>query len=195
MTRVMCNHCERPKKTCICRYFSPTVNHINVIVLQHPTEVKQSKGSLPMLKHSLSHCTVYVGEDFTDNQALIAQVNAQINEIAVLYPSENAQVLRESQSANTESNRLLKTLIILDGTWKKAYKIFQLNPFLHQLSHVKLADDINSLYSVRKTKKSGALSTLEACCHALSCLEGDNKKYQTLLNNFIEFNEMHLAFR
>lgn len=195
MSRILCKHCERPEKTCICRYFSSTANSVNVIVLQHPSEVKQSKGSLPILKHSLQNCTVYVGEDFSQNEHLNNVLNTHRNEIALLYPSDNAKELKQFSGINSELNVKLNYLIVLDGTWKKAYKLFQLNSFLHQITHVKLPNALESLYQIRKTNKLGALSTLEACCHALSCLEGDELKYQKILNNFVEFNEMQLAFR
>lgn len=195
MTRAICNHCERPIKTCICCYFTQTANKVNIIVLQHPSEVKQTKGSVALLKHSLSNCTVFVGEDFTEHQQLQTLIKLYADDLALLYPSEDAEELTGSNYVLGRSNKPLSTLIVLDGTWKKAYKLFQLNPFLHQLTHVKLANNVESLYAVRKTNKVGGLSTLEACCHALACLEGDDNKYQKLLKNFVEFNEMQLAFR
>ena len=194
MTRAYCLKCERPEKSCICHLVTPVDNDIHVVILQHPLEVKQSKGSVTLLHQSLKSSQVIVGENFNDNlevQLLLKQYDQQC---AVLYPCDDATVLRED---NSDINPP-KCLFILDGTWKKAYKMFMSNIWLQQLPHFTLANDIVGQYQIRKTTKKNALSSLEACCYALSVLEHQQSRasrYQPLLTAFVAFNHFQLSFK
>ncbi len=204
MSRALCQQCQRPEKACICAFSVPIDNHIHVLVLQHPSEVKQSKGTVSLLQQSLTNYQVLVGERFEKSQELTKILARYGNHIALLYPSEQAIALRLPSLTTSKNNRLvdrlenqlveIKCIIILDGTWKKAYRMFMLNTFLHDLTHIVLPQGIKSLYQIRKTKKDNALSSLEACCHALTCLEANPTKYQPLLNSFVKFNQFQQSF-
>ncbi|MGB1262761.1 MAG: tRNA-uridine aminocarboxypropyltransferase [Cognaticolwellia sp.] len=204
MSRVLCQQCQKPEKGCICVFSVSIGNHIRVVVLQHPSEVKQSKGTVALLQQSLANCQVLVGENFADCQILTQLLAHYDNKIALLYPSEQAVTVDFSSSNHAENVRRtplqdsqlneIECIIVLDGTWKKAYRMFMLNPCLHNIAHIVLPQGIESLYQIRKTKKENALSSLEACCHALARLENNREKYQVLLNNFVKFNQFQQSF-
>ena len=208
MSRALCLQCQRPIKACICAFTTKIDNQIPVVVLQHPSEVKQSKGTVRLLQQSLVNCQVIVGEDFGQCQELSKIIKRYGDNIALLYPSEQAREVdfltpdiaevncspehEKNKRCNLECN--ISCIIILDGTWKKAYRMFMLNLQLHMMNHIVLPQGIPSLYQIRKTKKDNALSSLEACCHALARLENSPEKYQELLNNFVKFNEFQHSF-
>lgn len=215
MSRLYCVTCLRPVSSCICHLFSNVDNHINVVILQHPSEVQQSKGSVTLLANSLNNCQVLVGEHFDEHQEFLTLVEKYQSHLYLLYPGENAQSISEftpfvksggvkingtdSQRINTEpmnpkNQHQVKCLVLLDGTWKKAYRMFMVNKCLKNLPTLMLPTDIDSHYRIRKVDKVGALSSLEACCHALSMLEQQPNKYQVIVNNFIKFNEFQLSF-
>lgn len=193
MTRAYCLQCERPEKSCLCHLVTLVDNDIHIVILQHPLEVKQSKGSVTLLHQSLKNSQVIVGENFTDNIEVQRLLEHYHQQCAVLYPANDAVVL----SVNNSNITTPKCLFILDGTWKKAYKMFMSNTWLQQLPHFTLENDIVGQYRIRKTTKKHALSSLEACCYALSVLEhqrdGENK-YQAVLASFVEFNHFQLSF-
>lgn len=193
MTRAYCLQCQRPTKACICHLVSLVDNEIHVVVLQHPLEVKQSKGSVTLLHLSLKNSQVIVGENFNDNDEIKLILERYNQQCAVLYPSEKAMVLSDERG----DVPAVKCLFIIDGTWKKAYKMFMSNDWLQQLPHFTLSGDIVGQYQIRKTAKKNALSSLEACCYALSVLEQQSdakNKYQPLLTNFVAFNQFQLSF-
>lgn len=200
MSRVYCQQCHRPEKACICAFSVHINNHIHVVILQHPSEIKQSKGTVSLLHQSLMHCEVIVGENFTDNNIFTTLLSYYGDNIALLFPSEDAIEInfsshnRASITAETCDNKHIECIIILDGTWKKAYKMFMVNPCLHKVKHLVLPEGIESLYHIRKTKKNNALSSLEACCYALARLEDNEKKYQPMLEGFIKFNQFQHSF-
>jgi DTW domain-containing protein YfiP len=213
----MCTNCHRPSKACICSFIIKTDNATAVLILQHPSEVKQSKGTVALLQRSLTCCQVIIGEDFSENFELNKLLSN--HQVILLFPSEQAQELSEKFNFDEPINRADKSkkkplLVILDGTWKKAYKMFMLSKNLHALRQVCLPNVLanNGKYLIRKVSRKNALSSLEATCYALALLEGElnnclsinlDKKissincgrYQPILNKFSQFNEFQLSFR
>lgn len=195
MKRAYCAKCERPIVTCICHCISRVNNDVHVIILQHPSEVKQAKGTVTLLSQSLTNIDLFIGEDFTKNENLQNLISYYDNEVALLYPSDKAKIITSDCNSDIQTNvHKLRCLIVLDGTWKKAFKLYMSNPFLQGLPHCALPDNMECLYQVRKTEKVGALSTLEATCHALSFLEQNSDKYTPIFEGFLAFNELLLSF-
>lgn len=217
MSRILCSRCHRPEKACICAFTAETTNDIHVVILQHPSEVTQTKGTVALLAKSLQSCQVLVGEVFDDNPCFL-QVMAQYHAV-LLYPGEQAHIIhrnllvkfteREKNHDNSQLNDKVKPLclVILDGTWKKAYRMFMLSTKLQQLPQICLPEYLANAgqYHIRKVAKKNALSSLEASCYALALLEAASDfdditpnnagKYQPLLNKFQKFNQFQLSFR
>ncbi len=217
MSRILCHVCQRPEKACICSFTCEVNNDIHVVILQHPSEVKQTKGTVALLANSLLHCQVIVGENFSQDEQL-AQV-LENHQAMLLYPSDDALVLSEQAIVLPKENTTKPPcIIILDGTWKKAYRMFMLSKNLHNLMHICLPESLASAgkYLIRKVAKKNALSSLEACCYALALLEKELKSraniatlsqtesanvtednagnYQELLIKFAQFNQFQLSF-
>ncbi|CAM8947945.1 unnamed protein product [Rhodiola kirilowii] len=64
-----------------------------------------------------------------------------------------------------------KNLIVLDGTWAKATRMYNENPWFKALPHLKLELDKSSLYGeVRTQPKKKCLSTIESIVYALKAV-------------------------
>jgi len=114
-------------------------------------------------------------------------------QLLLLYPTPDAQPL------TTEFIQKLKkpvTLIVPDGTWRQAAKVFRRERVLkEQTIPVSLPPDaVESDYLLRRMDKPGALCTLEAIAHAMGILEGEDIK-QDLLELFNLVNLRTLATR
>ncbi|MBL4900517.1 MAG: DTW domain-containing protein [Colwellia sp.] len=195
MSRILCKQCQRPVKACICNFICKIDNPTAVLVLQHPSEVKQTKGTVALLSRSLGHCQVLVGEDFSQHGGLNRLL--ENHQALLLYPSAQSQVLsyaNELEAAlisHDKKSQQPKLLIILDGTWKKSYRMFMLSSNLQALKQVCLPDSLanNGQYLIRKVAKKNALSSLEACCFALALLE-DEISENNLSVNKLEGNRL-----
>ncbi|KAK9673922.1 hypothetical protein RND81_12G198800 [Saponaria officinalis] len=88
---------------------------------------------------------------------------------ALLFPSENAVAVDAIDFQ-------VKNLIVLDGTWSKAKRMYLENPWLRILPSVRLDVEKLSLFSeVRRQPKPGYLSTIESIVYALKALgEAEN---------------------
>lgn len=97
---------------------------------------------------------------------------------ALLFPSEKSIGL---EAVDFE----VKHLLVLDGTWAKAKRIYHENPWLKLLPHLKLETVKESLYSeVRHQPKAGCLSTIESIVWALKELGDDIEGLDNLLDVF-----------
>lgn len=166
-SRAFCPDCDFLKSRCLCETLKSIPNSTHLIVLQHPTETKHPLNTVRIMKKSFKEMTVLIGEDFSTNLLLNTFLCDQENECAVLYPEENSEVLNEENL----SLKKITHLILIDGTWRKAKKIFLLSKNLHILPTLKLDPKDLSEYKIRKAPSEESLSTLEASVEALRILE------------------------
>lgn len=167
-SRSFCTECDFLKSRCLCDTLKVIPNNVHLIVLQHPSETKHPLNTVRIMKKSFKEMTVMIGEDFSADLRLNTLLSEPDNSCALLYPGEEAVVL-----SNTESHKKITHLILLDGTWRKAKKIFMLSQNLHTLPSIKLALETTSDYRIRKAPSDQSLSTLEAAASALNFLEPD----------------------
>jgi len=166
MPRPYCQHCQYPTATCICASIAPVSTGLKIDILQHPSEQNAAKNTARLARLCVSSLDIWPGEspeDFTEVRASIAQSKVQP---IVLYPSELAQPLTALKRRTPANTRV----ILLDGTWRKAYKIWQLNPWLWDFTHVKLSQQTGR-YRIRKAPGAGQLSTLEALTYCIQALD------------------------
>jgi DTW domain-containing protein YfiP len=183
----------------------PVAHVVEVLILQHPLEVAQAKGSACLLHLSLPHSRLVTGEVF-ELQACLAQMDAALavgmspKRNILLYPSSEAGQTNGMPtppplvSAGLQESSQLR-LIVLDGTWRKSRKMLCLNPPLQQLPRLSLQGLPASQYLIRKAHRPGQLSTLEATCAALAQLEGDPDRFVPLLNAFDGFVAQQSGYR
>lgn len=99
----------------------------------------------------------------------------------LLFPSEKAVSIEDLEGSNFE----VKNLIVLDGTWRKAKRMYYENPWLKFLPHLKLDVNKMSLYSeVRKQPKAGYLSTIESIIYAMKAVGDRSEGLDNLLDVF-----------
>ena len=187
--RALCAHCQRPVRGCLCGWITPTVNCVPLCVLQHPLEHGHAKGSLPLLRLSLSQCTVEIAEVFNAEQ----QARWQQPGTWLLYPGDATADVAPGPSPGS-----VLQLVLLDGSWRKTRKLLHLNPTLQQLPRFALTAPPSSRYGIRKAQQPDQRSTLEAACLALAALEQRPAHYEPLLqafSNWVQAQAVHNTVR
>ncbi|MGR5068541.1 MULTISPECIES: tRNA-uridine aminocarboxypropyltransferase [Vibrio] len=185
-----CSQCGKSRKACICQWIVPLASEAELIILQHISEVHRPLGTARILKLSLNYCTCLIGEDFSENSTLNELLADEAYCHVILYPSEHSLCLSAFGCEQHDDKKV--RLILLDGTWKKAYKMWQLSTNLHGLPTVKLPENLQGHYTIRKAPSENSLSTVEAGYHALSLLEPE-KDFTPLLNVFEKMIEFQIA--
>ena len=174
-----CSQCGKARKACICDNIVALDSQVELIILQHPTEEHRPMGTARILSLSLVNSRLLVGEDFREHGELNQLLAEPDVEHFVLYPSDVS--LSAADVALPVEKKI--RIILLDGTWKKAFKMWQLNTQLHHLPCLHLPENLKGNYRIRKAPNENALSTVEAGFHVLSMMQPE-KDFSPLLDAF-----------
>ncbi|WP_257287252.1 MULTISPECIES: tRNA-uridine aminocarboxypropyltransferase [unclassified Endozoicomonas] len=178
MARAQCQRCERPLQFCICQDLQLEQACCELLILQHPDEVKHPLNTARILKLGIKNCKILVGEDFNENPHL--KILLENKKGCLLFPGDGALQSSEYQKIHG----LPDVCILLDGTWRKARKILHLNPQLQSLPWISLSENLESSYRIRKTPHQSALSTVEAAVCLMRVFSGDPRVHQNCLDSF-----------
>ena len=211
--RARCVSCQRPLSSCLCCWICPTAQALSVLVLQHPAERAQAKGSVRLLQLSLQPCQVEVGEYF-DPVALAGWLAAPGNAAPAalklplplplpLQPPPRSLLLYPVEPGDPAATVLTLPLadlarwrlVLLDGTWRQTRQLLRLNPLLQVLPRWALPAPPPSRYAIRRAQRPEQRSTLEAACLALAALQGDAERFAPLLAAFDGWVAAELARR
>ncbi|MBU2897983.1 tRNA-uridine aminocarboxypropyltransferase [Vibrio hepatarius] len=187
-----CLKCGKSTKACICQWIDNLAPSVGLIILQHPTEAKKPMGTAKILKLSLASSYLFQGENFTQHEEFNRLLSDNDYQHFVLYPSDSSLSFSKVRQAIAYQKKV--RIILLDGTWKKAYKIWQLSKNLKDLPMIHLPKDLKGNYRIRKAPSDNNLSTVEAGYHVLSLLEPE-RDFSALLETFnrmIDFQIKHM---
>ena len=179
--RALCLRCARPQRNCICALAQRVECATEVLILQHPLEVHEAKGTARLLHLCLPRSRIEVGERFEAQQLgqwlqRDGQGKTALSHALLLYPESPHDAALPLQPAPPLPADWLQApqqlrLVVIDGTWRKSRKMLYLNPLLQQLPRLALHDLPASRYAIRRAHRPGQLSTLEATCCALAQLQ------------------------
>lgn len=194
--RARCPTCLRAVSSCICRWIAPVAHAVDVLILQHPLEVHNAKGSARLLHLSLPNSRMLTGEQFAPD--ILAELLTDKHTV-LLYPdTPGDRSLGIAPPPALDPAILLDParlrLVVLDATWRKSRKMLYLNPSLQQLPRLPLRDTPASHYLIRKAHAPDQLSTLEATCYALMQLEQDASRFVPLITAFDGFVAQQLSY-
>ncbi|UPW18450.1 DTW domain-containing protein [Agarivorans sp. TSD2052] len=187
MSRPRCQRCLRPVSHCLCPHIPNCEHRHSVLILQHPSEQKNAKGTAYLASLALNKAQLVIGETPADFNEICQAVTANPQQYWLIFPSETSQAIEQQRPLTEANNRpacpLPITLIFLDGTWRKALKLWHLNPWLTQIAQFHFANAPAGQYRIRKTRIDQGLSTIEAIAYTLQQIEDFNP---TPLRNVLE---------
>ena len=194
--RERCATCLRAQSGCICQWVRPLPHQVEILLLQHPLEVHNAKGSARLLHLSLPNSRLVAGEAFAAGE-LDALLAGKHN--VLLYPdTPGDRSLGIAPPPALDASLLLDPaglrLVVLDATWRKSRKMLYLNPALQRLPRLPLRDTPPSHYLIRKAHAPDQLSTLEATCYALMQLEEEAARFVPLITAFDGFVAQQLSY-
>lgn len=167
--RPCCDTCLFLLEQCVCRWLSPLSTSLQVLIVQHPKEAKHAKNTVPLLCLALPQVKCI---DFTDKESLIQALSQRdFSKWRLIFPCEEAVAI---ESLEYESPSKVEGVILLDGTWRKAKKMYLTEPLLHKFGAVSFAVPPVCQYTIRKSPNEQALSTLEACAYAVEQITGQS---------------------
>ena len=204
--RSRCPRCLRPDATCLCPAVRSVASQVQVLILMHPQEEHQAKGTARLLHLCLPASRLAVGETFAAQElARLLQepwcdADARAPRHAMLlYPPTPPDAQHPMPTPPPMPPDWLCTperlrLVLLDGTWRQARALLRDNPLLQRLPRWGLPMLAAPRYAIRRAHRPEQRSTLEAACAALGLLEGRPAFYAPLLDRFSAWVAAEQAF-
>ena len=185
--RRVCEKCWRPEVVCYCRHVKQIPTQTRVVILQHPRERDVPINTARIAALCLPSSELHVGVKFGGTKALASAVSDPARPPILLYPAPDAVDIEAHPPDGP------RTLIVLDGTWWQASKLWKENPELHAIPRYAFRPAAPSDYRIRKEPQEDYVSTLEALAHVLGVLEHDKEKMSALLVPFRAMVDAQLA--
>jgi DTW domain-containing protein YfiP len=186
--RKVCAACSRPSVVCLCSAIAVKSTRTRVVILQHPRESDVPINTARLVELQLERAERHVAIKLDEVPALRARLSDPQAPAILLYPGEGARDLAEHPPAGAV------TLVVLDGTWWQAKKLFQQNPELAELPRYSLSPSAPSRYRIRREPALHCVSTIEAIGEALALLEPNGFDREALLQPFDAMVEHQLHY-
>lgn len=198
--RTICARCGYPQSTCLCAWIHPIETPLNIIILQHPKEAKHAKNTVRLLALGLNNVTVLQGETPGDWKELVKDLTYKPQNYSLFYPHEQSSPFESLSSPQHVAQYfpVNHNLIFIDASWRKALKIWHLNPWLQLCSSWHFCNPPDNQYHIRHTTQKCSLSTLESVAYVLEHTHNINcKPLRTLFSQMqqkcFRDNHSHLS--
>ena len=174
--RATCPDCLRAACVCVCaclrRPGVPLTAAVQLLILQHPREQREAKGTARLLHQAVAGSQLLVGAAWPEPLPAVGNVGLARRDL-LLYPATPGDAalpapppLDAAWLAAPETLRL----VVIDGTWRKSRRMLYDSPALQCLPRLALLAPPPSRYRIRRARGEGQLSTFEAALHALAQL-------------------------
>ena len=154
---------------CLCAHITVVKNKIPILVLQHPKEAKHALNTIHIAAQCVQKIDVRQFPICDDTCAFWSQ------DAALLYPNHQSIPLPVDHKG---------PILILDGTWPKAQSMRLSIPSLRNKLCYHIPSHPRGEYTIRKSKRENALSSIEAIAAALEYLEQSPNRYNVLRKAF-----------
>ncbi len=173
---------------CLCETIVRRATRTRVVILQHPRESDVPINTARLVELQLEGAELHVAVTLDEAPALRARLHDPEAPAILLYPGEGARDLSSLEAQGPV------TLVVLDGTWWQARKLFRQNPELAQLPCYGLSPSSPSRYRIRREPALHCISTIEAVAEALALPEPGGFDRESLLRPFDAMVEHQLHY-
>lgn len=185
--RPVCVRCLRAACVCAClrQPGVPVRCAVELLILQHPREQREAKGTARLLHLAVSGSRLLVGERWPGPPP------GDLRRELLLYPPTPGDAALPATPAIDpawlQSPPSIR-LVVLDGTWRKSRRMLYDSPWLQGLPRFSLDAPPPSRYApIRRARGQGQRSTFEAALLALQALEAEPRALDALWPVFDAF--------
>lgn len=173
---------------CLCQTIERRATRTRIVILQHPRESDVAINTARLVELQLERAELHVAVTLDEAPSFRARLRDPEAPAILLYPGDDARDLSSLELAGPV------TLVVLDGTWWQARKLFRQNPELAQLPRYGLSPSAPSRYRIRREPALHCISTIEAVGEALALLEPGGFDREALLRPFDAMVEHQLHY-
>lgn len=159
-----CKRCWIREEFCLCPWVPTVRPRTRLVLVRHEREAFKSTGTARIAQLALPDAALLdYGEDPGPARDAL---RGQLEGAALLFPPSTGE-------AFVAAHPPLRTLVVLDGTWRQARRMLKRLPELSALPRLVLPQKSEPPLRLRESSAPGARSTLEAVADALELLEGE----------------------
>jgi len=194
-----CQECQLSQPACLCSWRRSMRADLDIVLLMHDQEILKPTNTGRLIADCFPENSFAFQWARTEpEQALLDIIQDSTRQCFILFPGEFRDERTVYQSPDSETLSTLcegktPTIILLDGTWKQARKMF-LSKWLLTLPTLSLEPGSLANYALRNAPKAHQLSTAEAGIMVLNAF-GQNQQAHLLARYFDLFNHHYRAVR
>jgi DTW domain-containing protein YfiP len=163
-----CIDCFMLKALCVCAELSPLDVQTKLILVMHCKENNMTTNTGRLAVRKLKNSKLYL-RGARDQPFELSKDQLDLDNTFVLFPSSASQVLTPEWVIGRKKPI---TLIVPDGSWSQATRMYRRDKVLNSLPTVTLISQGESQYQLRKINEATRVCTLEAIARAFEILEG-----------------------
>lgn len=163
-----CNKCRLPQITCICNKIKCIETKAKFIILTNEKEVYRNTNTANLLKISTPESTeIIIWERGKVNSKIIEYKKNNKYKLFLVFPTINENLKSREVKYKIEGE-YIPIFIIIDGTWKEAWKIIRKSEYLNDLPVISLEVKNQSRFTLRRGQDEGNLCTIETAMELLT---------------------------
>lgn len=161
-----CNICGLPVITCICNRIRKVETKSKFIILSSEREIYRNTNTANLLKLVNPESTeIIIWKRRELSKELLKYLNNEVYKVYLVFPIINEEM--ESRKVMYNRGKHIPVFIIIDGTWKEAWKIIRKSDYLKNLPILPLEIKTTSKFTLRRGQEEGNLCTIEAAIELL----------------------------
>ncbi|GIU40251.1 MULTISPECIES: tRNA-uridine aminocarboxypropyltransferase [unclassified Shewanella] len=194
---IRCQSCLLAEKLCTCRYRKQIDSELGFMLIMYDDEVLKPSNSGRLIADIIPDTHAFIWSRSEPNRKMLSIINDPSYQPYVIFPSEYA--VEGQQVVDRVEPSLLPAgkkplLILLDGSWREAIKMFRKSEYLHHLPLFSFSPESTASYALRKGARDFQLGTAEVAALALSAA-GETENSAVLESWFAFFVESSLHGR
>ncbi|WP_065430388.1 tRNA-uridine aminocarboxypropyltransferase [Vibrio scophthalmi] len=190
---VRCDYCQVATKYCVCAYQPDIDTDVAVMLIVSESEVFKPSNTGRLILDAVKEGYVYQWNRTEPAPDMIALLQDENYQPFIVFPDEYVDVKSRliEQPAQQFCQGKKPLMILLDGSWREARKIFRKSTYLQHLPVLSIQPQVLSQYMMRKSENEQHLSTAEVAVLVLEQL-GEQQASKMLDEWFAVFRETYL---
>lgn len=184
-----CSKCGLPIITCICKSIKEVETKAKFVILSSEKEVYRNTNTANLLKQINTKSTeIIIWKRGEIPSSILSYINNDIYNVYLVFPIMNKEMEIRKAKYNKDNNT--SVFIIVDGTWREAWKIIRKSDYLKNLPILSLETNRVSKFTLRRGQEEGNLCTIEVAMELLKINDEDilseeiNKGFELFLKSY-----------
>ncbi|MEZ9138732.1 tRNA-uridine aminocarboxypropyltransferase [Shewanella sp. 10N.286.52.E4] len=219
MKLIRCPWCLLGEIFCTCEHRQYLNTSASFMLIMYDDEVLKPTNSGRLIADTVPNTSAFLWSRKEPNKQMIEMINDAQYQPLLIFPAQYAQegqqvvehidqlsVCKQSNIDNAvnavnaslahqaDKPKKIPLLILLDGSWRQAIKMFRKSPYLHDLPLLSFNPETLATYELRKGSHDFQLSTAEVAALAFSAID-EPKNGEALSSWFELFVESSLLGR